>query len=256
MAMAPVSQSSSSPLPPVLPSPAVHGEKQRSLGTLPDPSSHPDSTTAVSAPWQPELADGGSPSAPSSRGSSSTAGPQQFPAEALRHRGSRADVRARTSSTSPPTLPPHTGLEPEPSIPASTLCLLEGASGKGRAGEHGCSQHLLCPVHPCTCTLMPFSCTVCAQAGTFEDAPLPATQVWMSRDPVPAPDGRAVPGASPQPRLPCSPQAQEEPGPSTKHCSMGPAPALQQRLSEKTRLQAAPFWECNQRCRGRKRSFS
>lgn len=29
-----------------------------------------------------------------------------------------------------------------------------------------------------------------------------------------------------------------------------PAPALQQRLSEKTKLQAAPFWECNQRDAG------
>ena len=152
------------------------------------------------APWQPEPTDGGSPPACSSRGSCSTAAePQQIPAQALRHRGSRADVRARTSSTSLLALPPQTGLEPKHSTPVSNLCLLEGASGKGRAGERGCSRHLLCPMCPCTHALLPCSRAVCAWAGTFEDAPLLATQARMGWDPAPAPAGRAVPGASPRP---------------------------------------------------------
>lgn len=50
VAMAPASQSSSSPLPLALPGLAVHGEEWRSLGTLPAPSAHPAGTTAMPAP--------------------------------------------------------------------------------------------------------------------------------------------------------------------------------------------------------------
>lgn len=212
---------------------------------LPAPSSHPNGTTAMPAPWPPEPADGGSRPAPSSRGSSSTTEHQQFPAQALRHRGSCVDVRVRTSSTSPLTLPPQTGLELEHSTSASTLCLLQGASGKGRPGERGCSQHLLCPVRPCTHALLPCSCAACAWASTFgagvdRPGPCPSPRGESSAQGRPL---AAAPALSPglggawtQPQVP-------------QHGASS-APALQQRLSKKSRLWAALLWGCNQRDAG------
>lgn len=153
----------------------------------------------------------------------------------------------RTSSTSPLALPPQTGLEPEHSTPASTLCLLEGASGKGKEGERGCSRHLLCPVRLCSHPLLPCSCAVCARAGTFGagmDGP----------GPCPSPGGESSAQGQPLAAAPAltpgSGGAWTQPQVLQRGAGSAPAPALQQRLSKKSRLRAALLWGCNQRDAG------
>lgn len=134
---------------------------RRSLRTLSAPSCRPAMSPV---PWQPELHTG------------DTAGPQQFPAPAPRHRGIHGDIGAKTSSTSTLTLPSQTELE-QAQHPWEQPGLLGGLLGKA-GGRCGCSQHLLCPMcshaapgSPCMAQHLP--------------APLPGTQAQIGQDPAP-----------------------------------------------------------------------